>query len=358
MKIVTIVGARPQLIKAAPVSQALRAAHEEILIHTGQHYDREMSDLFFEELHIPRPTYELGIGSGAHGWQTGQMLQRIEEVLLAEKPAWVLVYGDTNSTLAGALAAVKLSIPLAHVEAGLRSFNRTMPEEHNRVLTDHCADLLFCPTPTAVKLLAAEGITRGVHLVGDVMVDALLAHGALARRHAPLPARLHLHARGFILATIHRPYNTDDPARLAATLAALAGLELPVIFPVHPRTRAALTRSGLTLPDNVTALDPISYLDMLALEQLAALIVTDSGGVQKEAYCFAVPCITLRPETEWVETVAAGWNRLVWGDAAQVAAAARRPWPTTPPPPSFGDGHAAARISALLAAPDSAHVKP
>ena len=237
---------------------------------------------------------------------------------------------------------------VAHVEAGLRSFNRAMPEEHNRVLTDHCADLLLCPTQTAVNLLAAEGITRGVFLVGDVMVDAMQQHGALARQHSTLADRLHLRPRSFALATIHRPYNTDDPARLAVILTALAGLAMPVVFPVHPRTRAALTRAGLTLPANVSALDPIGYLDMLALEQAAALILTDSGGVQKEAYCFAVPCITVRPETEWVETVDAGWNRLAWGDAAQVIEAAQRPWPTTPPPPLFGDGHAAARIVGLL----------
>jgi len=357
LKIVTIVGARPQFIKAAPVSQALRRQHHEILIHTGQHYDRAMSDLFFEELSIPHPDYELGIGSGPHGWQTGQMLPRIEEALQVEKPDWALVYGDTNSTLAGALAAVKLHIPVAHVEAGLRSFNRTMPEEHNRVLTDHCADLLFCPTQTAVNLLAAEGVTRGVHLVGDVMIDAMRVHGALARQRSALAARLGLHGRRFILATIHRPYNTDDPARLAVILTALAGLEAPVVFPVHPRTRAALTRAGLALPANVLAMDPIGYLDMLALEQAAALILTDSGGVQKEAYCFAVPCVTLRPETEWVETVEAGWNRLAWGDAAQVIEAARRPWPTTPPPPVFGDGHAAERIVSLLAATDPAPQK-
>ena len=352
MKIVTIVGARPQFIKAAPVSQVLRPQHQEILIHTGQHYDRALSDLFFEELSIPRPDYDLGIGSGPHGWQTGQMLQRIEEALLAEKPAWALVYGDTNSTLAGALAAVKLHIPVAHVEAGLRSFNRAMPEEHNRVLTDHCADLLFCPTQTAVNLLAAEGVTRGVHLVGDVMVDALLAHGALAARHSTLARRLDLRPQGFALATIHRPYNTDDPTRLAVILSALAALQTPVVFPVHPRTRAALTRAGLSLPANVIALDPIGYLDMLALEQAAALILTDSGGVQKEAYCFAVPCVTLRPETEWVETVEAGWNRLAWANAAQVIEAAQRPWPTTPPPPLFGDGRAAARIVSLLTSAD------
>jgi len=357
LKIVTIVGARPQFIKAAPVSQALRRQHHEILIHTGQHYDRAMSDLFFDELSIPRPDYELGIGSGPHGWQTGQMLQRIEEALQAEKPAWVLVYGDTNSTLAGALAAVKLHIPVAHVEAGLRSFNRTMPEEHNRILTDHCADLLFCPTQTAVNLLAAEGVTRGVHLVGDVMVDALQTHGALAARHATLAGRLGLRPQGFALATIHRPYNTDDPARLTAILDALAGLQTPVVFPLHPRTRAALTHNGLALPANVIAMEPIGYLDMLALEQAAALILTDSGGVQKEAYCFAVPCVTLRPETEWVETVEAGWNRLAWGDAAQVIEAAQRPWPTTPPAPLFGDGHAAERIVRLLAAADPAPQK-
>lgn len=353
MKVVTIVGARPQFVKAAPVSRALRQHHAEVLVHTGQHYDREMSDLFFEELVIPRPDYELGVGSGGHGWQTGQMLIRIEEVLLAERPDWVLVYGDTNSTLAGALAAAKLSIPTAHVEAGLRSFNRNMPEEHNRVLTDHCADLLFCPTQTAVDLLRAEGITSGVHLVGDVMYDAALQFAEIAQRRSTIQATLGLTPKAYALATLHRPYNTDDPDRLAQVLTALGALEMPVILPLHPRTRGRLAEMGnpQCTVHNLQCVDPVGYLDMLALEQGAELILTDSGGVQKEAYFFAVPCVTLRPETEWVETVAAGWNRLAWGDADKVIEATRKPWPIEAPPPLFGDGHAAERIAALLDAP-------
>ena len=238
MKIVTVVGARPQFVKAAPVSKALRRDHTEVLVHTGQHYDRAMSDLFFEEMAIPRPDHELGVGSGSHGRQTGQMLIGIEEVLLAERPDWVLVYGDTNSTLAGALAAVKLGIPVAHVEAGLRSFNRAMPEEHNRILTDHCADLLFCPTQTAVDLLRGEGVTRGVHLVGDVMFDAALQFAEVARQRSTILTDLGLTPKGYALATLHRPYNTDDPERLREVLAALDALEMPVILPLHPRTRA------------------------------------------------------------------------------------------------------------------------
>ncbi len=350
MKIVTIVGARPQFVKAAPVSKVLRARHTEVLVHTGQHYDRAMSDLFFEELDIPRPDHELGVGSGSHGWQTGQMLIGIEEILLAERPDWVLVYGDTNSTLAGALAAVKLGIPVAHVEAGLRSFNRAMPEEHNRVLTDHCADLLLCPTQTAVDLLRAEGVTRGVHLVGDVMYDAALQFAEVARQRSTILKELGLMPKTYALATLHRPYNTDDPDRLREVLAALNALEMPVILPLHPRTRSRLEKMGHqpSAISHLQCVDPVGYLDMLALEQSAALILTDSGGVQKEAYFFAVPCVTLRPETEWVETVAAGWNRLAWGDAAVVVDAARRPWPVEPPPPVFGDGRAAERIVRLL----------
>jgi UDP-GlcNAc3NAcA epimerase len=348
MKVVTVVGARPQFIKAAPVSRLLRRTAQEILVHTGQHYDHEMSDLHFMDLDIPSPDYELNVGSGTHGWQTSQMLIHCEGVFLAEQPNWVLVYGDTNSTLAAALAAVKLRIPLAHVEAGLRSFNRSMPEEHNRVLTDHCADLLLCPTQTAVDQLSAEGITRGVYFVGDVMFDAALEHGAAARQRSTLQHELKLENRSFALATIHRPYNTDDVSRLREVLAALEALEQPIVFPMHPRTRAALERYDLHLPTNVIKIDPIGYLDMLALEQAAQLILTDSGGVQKEAYFFGVPCVTLRPETEWIETVETGWNRLAWGDASTVLDAVRRPWPTMPPPKMFGDGHASTRIVELL----------
>lgn len=354
MKVVTVVGARPQFIKAAPVSRALRVRHNEVLVHTGQHYDYGMSEVFFEELGMAVPDINLGVGSGSHGRQTGEMLIRLEEVLLAERPDRVLVYGDTNSTLAGALAAAKLGIPVAHVEAGLRSFNRRMPEEHNRVLADHCSDLLFCPTQTAVTNLAREGITRGVHLVGDVMYDAALQHGALARQRSTILQRLGLKPGEYALATIHRPYNTDDPVRLAEVVAAFAALDLPVVFPIHPRTRSHLSELGnpQAAVRNLRCVEPLPYLDMLALEQAAALILTDSGGVQKEAYFFAVPCVTLRPETEWVETVAAGWNRLAWGNAAVVVEAARQPWPGEPPAPLFGDGHAAERIASLLESTD------
>jgi UDP-GlcNAc3NAcA epimerase len=350
MKVVTVVGARPQFIKAAPVSRALRKAAHEVLVHTGQHYDREMSAVFFEELGIPGPDHNLGVGSGSHGWQTGQMLIRLEETLQAEQPDWVLVYGDTNSTLAGALAAVKLHIPVAHVEAGLRSYNRRMPEEHNRVLTDHAADLFFCPTQTAVDNLAQEGLTQGVHLVGDVMYDAVLYNAALAERRSGVLARLALSPGEYTLATVHRPHNADDPGRLQAILAALEELAAggPVIVPVHPRTRKAMDALGYRPGTGLRIIDPVGYLDMISLEKHARLIVTDSGGVQKEAYFFAVPCLTLREETEWVETVAAGWNRLVGADRAAIVQAARELQPVGSPPPLFGDGHAADKIAALL----------
>ncbi len=350
MKVLTVAGARPQFIKAAAVSRVLRQAHTEVLVHTGQHYDREMSELFFEEFGMPRPDHSLGIGSGSHGWQTGHMLIRLEEVLLAEQPDWVLVYGDTNSTLAGALAAAKLGMRVAHVEAGLRSFNRTMPEEHNRVLTDHCSDLLFCPTRSAAEQLAREGIDRGVHVVGDVMFDAARQFAAAARERSTILQTLGLAPRSYALATLHRPYNTDEPARLREVLGALGRLPLPVVLPLHPRTRARLAQMGDPHSEiaSLRCIDPVGYGDMLALEQSAGLILTDSGGVQKEAYFFAIPCVTLRPETEWIETVAAGWNRLAWGDADVVLDAVRRPWPTEPPPPIFGDGHAGEKIVAHL----------
>ncbi|MEP7199635.1 MAG: UDP-N-acetylglucosamine 2-epimerase (non-hydrolyzing), partial [Chloroflexota bacterium] len=286
MKIVSIVGARPQFIKAAPVSKALRQRHSEVLVHTGQHYDDGMSAVFFRELQIPEPDYNLVVKSGGHGWQTGQILIRIEDVLLKEHPDWVLVYGDTNSTLAGALAAVKLHIPLAHVEAGLRSFNRTMPEEHNRVLTDHCADLLFVPTQTARDNLAKEGITRGVHQVGDVMYDAALQFAALARERSIILTELGLSSKRYLLVTVHRPYNTDEPVHLRNIIEALNTVDMPIIFPVHPRTRRALDIVSNTVQPHVHLIEPVGYLDMLMLEQHARLILTDSGGVQKEAFFF------------------------------------------------------------------------
>lgn len=351
-RVVSVVGARPQFIKAAPISRALRDVAHEVLVHTGQHYDHEMSAIFFQELQIPEPAHNLGVGSGPHGWQTGQMLARIEEILLVEQPDWVLVYGDTNSTLAGALAAVKLHIPLAHVEAGLRSYNRRMPEEHNRVLTDHSADLLFCPTQTAVDNLAKEGISRGVYLVGDVMYDAVLHNARLAEERSHVLERLGLTPGGFALATIHRPRNTDDPTRLEGILGALQAIaaQKPVVLPIHPRTKKAMDALGYRPGPGLEVIAPVSYLDMLMLEKHAALVLTDSGGVQKEAFFFAVPCLTLREETEWPETVQSGWNQLVGADQAAIVQAAIEFRPTGTPHSLFGNGHAAESIVDLLTA--------
>lgn len=329
MKIVTIVGARPQFIKAAAVSRVLKEKPdvEEVLVHTGQHYDDDMSEIFFRELDIAAPKYNLEIGSGSHGRQTGRMLDRIEELLLLEKPDWILVYGDTNSTLAGALAASKIHIPIAHVEAGLRSFNRRMPEEQNRVLTDHMADLLFTPTAAADHNLKREGIPlERIVNVGDVMYDAVLHARAREHIRTNLLAAHGVREGEFVLATIHRAENTDDPKRLVAIFDGLAkvALELPVLLPLHPRTRAALkTHNRLSQAGQTLKLtEPLGYFDMVALEVAAALVATDSGGVQKEAYFAGTPCVTLRGETEWVELVELGWNRVVMPtNAAAVATA-------------------------------------
>ncbi len=313
VKILTVLGARPQFIKAAIVSHAfVNQGIAESIIHTGQHFDTNMSDVFFNELGIPKPAYHLGVGGGSHGQNTGRMIEAIEQVLLDQRPDWVLVYGDTDSTLAGALAAVKLHIPVAHVEAGLRSFNRRMPEEINRVLTDHAASLLFAPTQSAVEHLAAEGITadKGVHCVGDVMYDAALYYGQRALNRSNVLERLALQPKEYSLATIHRAENTDDPKRLNAIISGFADFEQTIVLPLHPRTRARLSSFGLSFSPNVKLIDPIGYLDMVMLEKNANLIATDSGGVQKEAFFNRVPCVTLRDETEWTELVNAGWNRL------------------------------------------------
>jgi UDP-GlcNAc3NAcA epimerase len=310
--ILTVVGARPQFVKAAAVSRAIAAngGLEETLIHTGQHFDPEMSQVFFDELAIPAPRVNLGIHGGGHGAMTGRMLAGIEEVVLAEKPDLVLVPGDTNSTLAGALAAAKLGVPVAHLEAGLRSFNRTMPEELNRVLTDHLSALLFCPTEAAIANLAREGITEGVFGIGDVMYDAALFAAARSRRSAVVE-RLGLAERRYAVATIHRAENTDERDRLAEIIAYVkeAAAGRPIVFPVHPRTRAQIAAWRLDL-SGILACEPLGYLDMHRLLSSASAVFTDSGGVQKEAYFHRVPCVTLRGETEWVETVQAGWNRL------------------------------------------------
>ena len=341
MKIVSIVGARPQFIKCAPVSRELRKEHEEILVHTGQHYDTNMSDIFFEELSIPQPDYNLGIGSGDQGEQTGRMLSEIEKVLLKEQPDMVIVYGDTNSTLAGALAAAKLHIPVAHVEAGLRSFDKTMPEEINRILTDHISDFLFCPTQTAVDNLTKEGITEenGVYLTGDVMVDALhynlkiaeekstiienISHDLSIPPDSKSESSINLKINGYYVATVHRASNTDSEENLTNIMDAFAALDRPVIFPAHPRTVKYLKNYGLyeniiRETSNICPIEPLPYLDMLSLMAHATKILTDSGGIQKEAYILRVPCITLRENTEWVETVEDGWNVLVGSDTEKI----------------------------------------
>lgn len=349
MKIASIVGARPQFIKAAPVSKEIRKAHDEVLIHTGQHYDEGMSDVFFEVLDIARPDYNLGVGSSSHGAQTGQTLIRLEEVLLKEEPHLVLVYGDTNSTLAGALAAAKLNIPLGHVEAGLRSFNRAMPEEVNRVVADHLSSLLFCPTQTAVENLGREGITKGVHLVGDVMYDLALRSAQVARKRGILE-KFKLERKGYVLATVHRQSNTDEEKNLRNIATALTSYDGVVVFPVHPRTKKFLQQYGLwdLVSRKTKVLAPVDYLDFLGLLIEARKVVTDSGGVQKEAYFFGVPCITLRDETEWMETVEDGWNVLVGTESSDILDALEKFNPSGTKSKLFGDGHAAERIATVL----------
>ena len=353
MRILTVVGARPQFIKAAPVSRLLRSDHQELLVHTGQHYDDAMSASFFRELELPDPDVNLGVGSGSHGAQTGAMLAALEPILLDHEPDGVIVYGDTNSTLAGALAAAKVAFAegrrpwLAHVEAGLRSFNRGMAEERNRIVADHLADLLLAPTQNAIDQLQREGLAERAEMVGDVMVDAFCWGAERSGLHLPPEAA---DRPGYLLLTLHRAENVDDPRRLAWLLAMLPP-DRPVIWPVHPRAAAALSERGAAIPDNVTTLTPVGYLAMLALEQSAAAIATDSGGVQKEAYLAGVPCVTLRGETEWVETVEAGWNRLAGDDqqslrdALQDAAFMDR---QRLRPDLFGDGRTAGRIVAAL----------
>jgi UDP-GlcNAc3NAcA epimerase len=362
MKIVTVVGARPQFVKAATLSAAI-VAHQrrgtsvdEVMVHTGQHYDQNMSQIFFDQLEVPRPKYNLAVGSGPHGAMTGKMLGAIEQVLLDEKPDWLLVYGDTNSTLAGALAAAKLHVPVCHVEAGLRSFDKRMPEEVNRILTDHLSELLLCPTWAAVVNLKNEGVTRGVHHVGDVMYDAALMFAKVAAPVADVLARYGVTSKRYLLATVHRAENTDDPDRLEGILAALVNLaneSRPVLLPLHPRTRHKLKtcrlESLLARNPALKTVEPVSFLDMIVLEQQAELILTDSGGVQKEAYFQGVPCVTLRDETEWVETVDAGWNQLAGADPVRIeqAVAASRPGRAID---EYGNGDAAARVLELLLA--------
>jgi UDP-N-acetylglucosamine 2-epimerase len=349
--VLTVVGARPQFVKAAPVSRLLRERHREVLVHTGQHYDPEMSAVFFRQLGIPEPDQNLGVGPGSHAETTGRMLTGLEAAMLRWGPDLVLVYGDTNSTLAGALAAAKLRLPVAHVEAGMRSGDRAMPEEINRIAADHLSSLLLCSSRTAADNLAAEGITRGVAVTGDVMADALRL--AAASPSGPVLERLGLRPGEYLLATVHRAGNVDRPERLASILAALEDLASPgrpVLLPLHPRTRLALERLGLAAPPGVRLVPPQGYLEMVALEREAALILTDSGGVQKEAYWLGVPCVTLREETEWVETVAAGWNVLAGADRGRIVRAVRSLSPPAARPRLYGEGEAAARCVAALEA--------
>jgi UDP-N-acetylglucosamine 2-epimerase len=318
------------------------------MIHTGQHYDYEMSDLFFKEMDMREPDFNLGIRGGTHGAQTGMMLIEIEKVISTVKPDWMLVYGDTNSTLAGALVAAKAGIPLAHVEAGLRSYNRAMPEEVNRVLTDHVSSLLFCPTDAAIGNLSKEGITKGVRQVGDVMYDALLHNLQLARNRSSLLPQLGVTKGAYALATVHRAGNTDHPQNMQSILDALGSLPTRVIFPVHPRTRNKIKEWGFTVNSNVSLIEPLGPLDILQLQRNANCIITDSGGMQKEAYLLGVRCITLREETEWVETVFSGWNKLAGVDAKKIQTLYETWKPAGERPLLYGDGHAAEKISQIL----------
>jgi len=362
MKLVSIVGARPQIIKAAAVSRAITKHNKkcpdraiiEVIVHTGQHYDENMSQVFFKELDVPEPAYNLGVGSGSHGEQTGKMIQKIEDVLIKENPDRCLVYGDTNSTLAGALAAVKIHISVAHVEAGLRSFNRKMPEEINRLVADHVSDILFCPTQTAVDNLAKEGISEGVHQVGDVMYDCILFYTKKTKSiERKILKRLDIRSKSYYLATVHRSENTDDGTRLSHIFKALneiASTECPVLLPLHPRTVKYAHKYGLEFANCVKVMPPVSYLEMVVLENNAHLILTDSGGVQKEAYWLSVLCVTLRDETEWIETVESGWNILAGADKHRIIDCVRRGHRQRDinPESIYGNGNAANQICNIL----------
>ncbi len=356
IKVLTVIGARPQFIKAAMVSQALAECGEvtEIILHTGQHYDPVLTGVLSDDIHLPEPKYNLRVGSGSHGVQTARMLEGIEEALFTERPDGVLIYGDTNSTLAGALAAAKLHIPVAHVEAGVRSYNRHMPEETNRIIADRISDLLFCPTERASRNLQQEGITANAYWVGDVMYDALLQVKDRALSRSEVLQRHHVLPREYALATIHRAENTDVESRLCGIVTALATInhKLPVVFPVHPRTRKMLAKTlgGNGSHPALALVEPVGYLEMVTLESQAAVIITDSGGVQKEAFWSGVPCVTIRCETEWPETVSAGVNVLAGFETQKIVESVLdvidgpRPVPTD----AFGDGRASQKVAKLI----------
>jgi len=348
MRILSVVGARPEFIQAMPISRALSTHDQEIVVHTGQHYDYQMSQTFFDELEIPAPDYNLEVGSGSHAHQTAEIMTRLEEVILREKPDLVIVRGDTNSTIASALVAGKLTIPFAHVEAGERSFNRAMPEEINRLVADRLADFHFCVSRAAVDNLTLEGISETVYQVGDVMLDALMYARPLARTRSNILDRLNIEPQKYSLVTIHRSANTDDPVRLKEIFSALDQVSETVILPIHPRTAKVLSALNLHLEKHIKMIDPVGYFDMLTLEENARLIATDSGGVQREAYYMSVPCLTLRDETEWVATVETGWNKLVGADRKMILDA----WFTIDPPSNhpfiYGDGTAGVHIVDII----------
>lgn len=350
MKIVTIVGARPQFIKCAPVSKEIRTWAEEILVHTGQHYDQNMSDVFFSELDIPKPDINLHIGSGNHGAQTGDMLKAIESVFVEQNPDLVLVYGDTNSTLAGALAAVKIHIPVAHIEAGLRSFDKKMPEEVNRILTDHVADYLFAPTHTALQNLKNEGIQRGVYHTGDVMVDVLKKGISIAKKTIDLKKIYRVEEESYYLTTIHRPSNTDNPKRLFTILDELDKLGKIIIFAVHPRTKKCMADNQINKNQfhNIVFIEPQPYLSLIRLLDSSCAVFTDSGGIQKEAYVLQKPCFTLRDTTEWVETVDSGWNKLIGNDISHLSSLVNNFNYPEEHIPFYGNGDASKEISNII----------
>jgi UDP-GlcNAc3NAcA epimerase len=350
VRVLTVIGNRPQFIKAAAVSDRLRAAGDEVLVHTGQHYDDELSRVFFEELGLPRPEHHLDLGGGSNSSQTARMLAALEPLVIDSAADAVLVYGDTNSTLAGALAGAQARVPVAHVEAGMRSYDRAMPEELNRVLTDHASDLLLCSSERAAENLRAEGVRGAIDVVGDVMVDVALLLGPRARERTDVLERYGVQPGGFVLITVHRAGNVDDPARLERLVELLEALPLPAVLPLHPRTARRLEQAGLRdrVERAVRVTSSLGYLDFTALLQHARALLTDSGGVQKESYLAGVPCVTLRDTTEWTETVDAGWNVLVDLDREAALEALERPRPTAHPP-LYGDGRAGERVVAALA---------
>ena len=351
MTVMTVLGARPQFIKAAPVCFALKdAGVDETIIHTGQHYDDVMSKTFFDEMSIPNPKYNLKVGSGSHAQQTARIMESLEEVFANHRPKAIIVYGDTNTTLSASITACKMGIPIYHVEAGLRSYNKSMPEEHNRILTDHCSDFLFCPTETARQNLKLENLINNVHLVGDTMLDATKMFTTIAANKSEIINKLFLNNEHFILATVHRPYNTDDAGTLQKIIDALSKIDEKVILPVHPRLRNKLDEFNIIFPKNIHPTEPLGYLDTLILERNARVIVTDSGGLQKEAYFQSTPCVTLRPETEWTETLESDWNRLAWNSEEEIVSAVEKSLNSHPTsqPPHFGDGKAANKIAEII----------